>query len=1180
MLLFLGSLTLYAQSDATVSVTAPAGAEMDIEAIQSVFGPEDFTDPVSGPVVEGVDTSGLALACGSVANDLTGAIALIDRGECNFFEKAANAEAAGAAGVIVCNTEFRVGVYQPYKAVIMGPTNPGAIGIPVVMIPYQQCSEMRLNLTNGLEATISPTVLPVDPGETCEVAIEIGPGTYTVDPLTGGYGGRQLFQDVSNTAWYSYTPASDHYVTVRSCGLSPADTDTRLYIFTGTDCSFTDLTIIAENDDCGIMDFPSEASFLARAGTRYWIYWDDRWDFSGFEFELVEETLPEVNVTFTVDMANEVVGGDGVNMVWAFSDAATVDDVNVVALTSNGDNTWSGTVALTALDTIGYAFMNGALDLANIESVPDVCGLPSGFGFEIRPLIVNANTDFELDKVCFSTCEGECPPLECAAPPVLFENLDNYTAGGYVGQQSSVWTTWSNLPGSSEDAFVSGEQAFSPPHSVKAEGQDGPTDLVLDLGQQTEGNWYLAFKMYIPSGRYAYYNIQDDLPFNYTQWNLEADFNAGGNGQIIENQAAVAGFSFPHDAWFDVVHRIDLDNDKASLAIDGVNVWNWEYGPDFKIGSFNFFPNNNGPNLFYIDDIVLRPLGPCPEGAIICDGFEAYSQGPVSAQSADWAPRAGSPADDGVVVSLEEGTGPARTGCQSLKISADGPDSQLLLLGDRTEGNYLLEWYMYVPAGSLGYYNTQKYQDDPGSELGMQVEWFADGAATVDAGGAGVATFNWTPGAWMHFQHFIDLDNNWITFMVDGLVIYEFPANATPTATTGVTQIGSVEFYGHTDVLFYLDDVLFQELPPRPGNLCGGAIGLQSLLGQGQGNTVSAGPYDNTNYTSTRQDPNFGWECFGEPDGTGANPTLERTTWFTFTGDGNTYLIEARGCGDDPIDLDDTQMAIYSGSCGNLTALACNEDFNSGGAQFYSSLELQTEEGTTFYIMIDGFGPDSEAEGGFCVEFTQQNLGLVTVTLNVDMSEVDMVSPEGVHVAGNFQGWDPAATPMDDNGDGTWSVSFPVDPNQTLEYKFLNGDEFGTDEMNITEDCGVDGGAGSFNRVLEVGDENISTPFYCFDYCVTCDLLDAVDDVALQSGVAVFPNPARSRLNVRLNLPEPAVNLSVRLLNAFGQAVVERQYGALKNADIEISLAGLPAGVYLLQVRDGEAQFTQPVVKE
>ena len=39
------------------------------------------------------------------------------------------------------------------------------------------------------------------------------------------------------------------------------------------------------------------------------------------------------------------------------------------------------------------------------------------------------------------------------------------------------------------------------------------------------------------------------------------------------------------------------------------------------------------------------------------------------------------------------------------------------------------------------------------------------------------------------------------------------------------------------------------------------------------------------------------------------------------------------------------------------------------------------------------------------------SLFAVNVTLNVDMSNVT-VSENGVHVAGSFQGWDPAATPL------------------------------------------------------------------------------------------------------------------------------------------------------------------------
>ena len=46
--------------------------------------------------------------------------------------------------------------------------------------------------------------------------------------------------------------------------------------------------------------------------------------------------------------------------------------------------------------------------------------------------------------------------------------------------------------------------------------------------------------------------------------------------------------------------------------------------------------------------------------------------------------------------------------------------------------------------------------------------------------------------------------------------------------------------------------------------------------------------------------------------------------------------------------------------------------------------------------------------------------GQTTVTFRVDMNG-QTVSPDGVHIAGNFQGWNPSGTPMTDaDGDGVY----------------------------------------------------------------------------------------------------------------------------------------------------------------
>ena len=66
--------------------------------------------------------------------------------------------------------------------------------------------------------------------------------------------------------------------------------------------------------------------------------------------------------------------------------------------------------------------------------------------------------------------------------------------------------------------------------------------------------------------------------------------------------------------------------------------------------------------------------------------------------------------------------------------------------------------------------------------------------------------------------------------------------------------------------------------------------------------------------------PADGWECYGA---LAPEPSLDNTLWFAFVGDGNTYDIITTDCGGgltNYIDDGDTQMSIYTGSCGALDA--------------------------------------------------------------------------------------------------------------------------------------------------------------------------------------------------------------------------------------------------------------------
>lgn len=103
----------------TFEVLSPASIAGDYPAGGAVFNPPaaDITAEVV-LVSDGVGTS--SDGCETIINDLAGKIALIDRGNCNFTDKVLNAQAAGAAGVVIANN-------QDDSTLTMGGSAPGIV---------------------------------------------------------------------------------------------------------------------------------------------------------------------------------------------------------------------------------------------------------------------------------------------------------------------------------------------------------------------------------------------------------------------------------------------------------------------------------------------------------------------------------------------------------------------------------------------------------------------------------------------------------------------------------------------------------------------------------------------------------------------------------------------------------------------------------------------------------------------------------------------------------------------------------------------------------------------------------------------------------------------------------------------------------------------------------------------
>ncbi len=197
-----------------------------------------------------------------------------------------------------------------------------------------------------------------------------------------------------------------------------------------------------------------------------------------------------------------------------------------------------------------------------------------------------------------------------------FEDFETFVAGQQLAcQDPTNWTTWSNAPCGNEDALISTNYAFSGTKSALIDWvAPRYVDLVKPFGGKTTGTWYVDFMAYIPAGKYGYYNILADFAGASSLWAFQAYFNAGGTGTIDAGGASAATFTYPHDAWFAVQFKVDLDADQAQFWVNGTSVYTWQYTlgtfgtpvPKVLDASDIFAPNAVAANnAMYIDNFYF-----------------------------------------------------------------------------------------------------------------------------------------------------------------------------------------------------------------------------------------------------------------------------------------------------------------------------------------------------------------------------------------------------------------------------------------------------------------------------------------------------------------------------------------------------------------------------------------------
>lgn len=113
-------------------------------------------------------------------------------------------------------------------------------------------------------------------------------------------------------------------------------------------------------------------------------------------------------------------------------------------------------------------------------------------------------------------------------------------------------------------------------------------------------------------------------------------------------------------------------------------------------------------------------------------------------------------------------------------------------------------------------------------------------------------------------------------------------------------------------------------------------------------------------------------------------------------------------------------------------------------------------------------------------------------------------APEGVHLTGSFQGWDPAATAMEDaDMDQIFEVTLEL-PEGRYEFKFINGNTWEQAE-EVPESCSeLD--STHFNRYISVASDGAPEEVHvCFSACTPCGELPTCKQFNCAAGFALKP---------------------------------------------------------------------------
>ncbi len=212
------------------------------------------------------------------------------------------------------------------------------------------------------------------------------------------------------------------------------------------------------------------------------------------------------------------------------------------------------------------------------------------------------------------------------------------------------------------------------------------------------------------------------------------------------------------------------------------------------------------------------------------------------------------------------------------------------------------------------------------------------------------------------------------------------------------------------------------------------------------------------------------------------------------------------------------------------------------------------------WIYIDSLANDTTILPAFL--FGQSSAaGQTMMRYIVDMT-LQTVSANGVHIAGDFQGWDPATTRLYSFGNSAYEIIVYGTQGNTYQYKFYNGNAVANTET-VPGACAVNS-----NRQMVLGGDTVASKV-CFSACSTC-YPAAVTDSKYEVANTLYPNPMSDFTYIEFNDNSKLHHILISDLS--GRNILS--YNNIKDSKLRIAGSQLTHGIYIISILDETGKRT------